>query len=416
MRYAFASISRESGGGDATRRRIVMLTVGFVLVWLAWTRRADASDQPRMAVLEFDVQKGIKIDRIYFSDKVRSVLGDQLRSVFLMDRESTETILNQSGKSLADCTGSCEVETGRLLGADYVVSGRIGRLAKTWYLTLRLHATKDGRFIASTEATGATEPELAASVSRMVGRLVESLSVPLRSDGAANAWVGPNPPVPLGNETPFDQLDAVVRAAYESALGSEAVAEWQPEDAVQTWKHLAAISGANPYRSAAAQRAAKWSSYAKQWREFTNARYEAHEDVRRIMANASVSDKTKAQVLEQFSGKYGQIFNCDAVESQPAHTNAAFVRQCNSLRPSGPIATLTVTAVTVGMFGAFCAVSVDGYSVGYVGGTEYGSRGSFPVLPGRHFIEVKTPMSSPPGLKQMVVTVENSQTIQINAP
>lgn len=53
-----------------------------------------------------------------------------------MTRESTEMILQQFGKTLADCTGECEVETGRKLGADYVISGRITKVGTRLALTL----------------------------------------------------------------------------------------------------------------------------------------------------------------------------------------------------------------------------------------------------------------------------------------
>src|SRR6266513_128558 len=121
---------------------------------------AAAAPQERIAVLEFEVTKGLDLDRIYFSDKVRAVVGDRAPQLFVMTRESTEVLLKQSGKTLDDCAGECEVEVGRQLGADYVISGRITKVGTRLLLTMRLHATAEGRLVASGEAKGKDADEL----------------------------------------------------------------------------------------------------------------------------------------------------------------------------------------------------------------------------------------------------------------
>jgi len=72
-----------------------------VLILIASFRFGKAAPQPKMAVLEFDVAKSVVIDRIYFSDRVRSILAGHAPNVFMMTRESTEVLLRQYGKSLS---------------------------------------------------------------------------------------------------------------------------------------------------------------------------------------------------------------------------------------------------------------------------------------------------------------------------
>jgi TolB-like protein len=362
------------------------LSVGFVMAGVL-SVAVHAATEPRIAVLEFDVQKGITIDRIYFSDKVRSVLGEHVRSVFLMDRQSTEMILNQSGKSLEDCTSNCEVETGRLLGADYVVSGRITRLAKTWYLTIRLHATKDGRFLASTEASGMTEPELAAKVSDAVGRLVEALSIPLRSNGAATVAVGPIPPVPLGKDAPIGELDIAVRANYETALASEKLAEWEPKEAGKAWKALADTQGHNPYRTEAARRADAWTTYAAKRSDFLERRYSDEQSIAKIIWNNSVAAATKLEALQAFQSKYGTLFSCQPdhrdLDRMIAGDKDPEVAQCKALTQRLPHGYLSVLTNEPHVYTDH-SVSVDGELVGFT----HDGRALIPISPGRHYITV----------------------------
>src|SRR5713226_6760082 len=111
-----------------------------------------------LAVLEFESQlaAGETVDRIYFSDKVRGEIKRLLPAARVMTRENVVQLLAASGKKLEDCTGECEVETGRLLGADLVVSGRLTKVGTRFKLSLRLHATADGTLISTATASGET--------------------------------------------------------------------------------------------------------------------------------------------------------------------------------------------------------------------------------------------------------------------
>ena len=59
----------------------------------------------------------------------------------LIDRDNILVLLQASRKSLADCEGECEVDTGRRLGADLVVSGELLRFGSKLKLSMRLHET-----------------------------------------------------------------------------------------------------------------------------------------------------------------------------------------------------------------------------------------------------------------------------------
>jgi TolB-like protein len=130
------------------------------LCLLALPSAAAPAPADKLAVLEFEVTQGLDVDRIYFSDLVRGAVQRLAPQLLVMTRESTDVLLKQYGKSLADCTGECEVEIAKKLSADYVISGRITKVGSRLALTLRLHATADARLLDSEDVRGKDVDEL----------------------------------------------------------------------------------------------------------------------------------------------------------------------------------------------------------------------------------------------------------------
>ena len=175
--------------------------IACIVCWATPVHAAGPAQPPgkRIAVLEFELPPGMALDRIYFSDKVRGAIGKLAPQLFVITHEGELALLQASGKSLADCEGECAVDTGRLLGADWVVSGRFAAVGRRLTLTLRLNATADGRLIATEEAEASevdalSEPAVRAAVG-LVLRLAEL-------DTTLVLAAGPEAPVEFASEPP----------------------------------------------------------------------------------------------------------------------------------------------------------------------------------------------------------------------
>lgn len=144
--------------------------------------------QKRVAVLEFEVAQGATgIDRTYLSDRARSALHDAVRGLFVMTRESTEALLQANGKTMADCTGECEVQVGRKLGADFIVSGRVTRFGSHTVVSMRLFGTADGELLSSAEAAGKNADELFEAMGPALGKLLAPLIAAGSPPGSSSA-------------------------------------------------------------------------------------------------------------------------------------------------------------------------------------------------------------------------------------
>ena len=114
---------------------------------VSWTGTAGAQSDPRIAVLEL---KG-KLTRGHLSvmsDKVRSgvLLAMQGKDYVVMSRENMAVLLKDMGLDCDSVEGECEVETGRNIGAAYVVSGAVEDVGGGLLLvSLKVHDTASGR-------------------------------------------------------------------------------------------------------------------------------------------------------------------------------------------------------------------------------------------------------------------------------
>jgi TolB-like protein len=134
----------------------------------------------KLAVLDFrNFAADLKPENVrYFADRVREATLQAAPRMEVMTRENLLVLLQASGKDLAQCEGECEVDTGRRIGADAIISGEIQKLGSSYKITMRLHETHAGRLLGASVASGTTLDELDASAAQATARLLEPLSRP----------------------------------------------------------------------------------------------------------------------------------------------------------------------------------------------------------------------------------------------
>jgi TolB-like protein len=117
-----------------------------------------AGEERRVAVLELRNQAAVPPDAAaYLTDLIRrAAVASLARSrYFVMTRENILEQLPPGVTDLAACLGDCEVETGRNVGADFVVSGEILAFGAGLRVTIKLHDTTSGALVATETAAGA---------------------------------------------------------------------------------------------------------------------------------------------------------------------------------------------------------------------------------------------------------------------
>ena len=120
-----------------------------------------------VAVLETVADASAK-DSVSFSDRqyLTNVLREQavkelpaVQNYTIMTRENIQQMLPPS-KAIEDCEGSCLVETGKNIAADYVCQARVGRFGNSLTLSAELYETAGNKLIASFNGRGSDVNEL----------------------------------------------------------------------------------------------------------------------------------------------------------------------------------------------------------------------------------------------------------------
>ena len=103
----------------------------------------------------------------------------------IMKRQAMQTVASDMGID-HNSVGMCEVETGRILGADFVVSGSIFKMADSHVATLKVHNTATGALLASSNRTATSGEALLEDVPSLTQRLVQDWRNPPKRTAIAH--------------------------------------------------------------------------------------------------------------------------------------------------------------------------------------------------------------------------------------
>jgi TolB-like protein len=149
--------------------RLVARSLSLVVALHLGLASAQPASATRVVVLEFH-GVGVPADQLRsLTDDARAgaVLGTKGRDASVV---SAETVWAER-KGHED---ECDVELGRAVGADTVVSGTVAVIDAQWRVSLRLHDSKSGALVATRSALAATPGLLRKQVSQAVNALVLS--------------------------------------------------------------------------------------------------------------------------------------------------------------------------------------------------------------------------------------------------
>jgi len=155
----------------------VVPTIGTVLIIAlsAW-----AQGLPTVAVLDF-IGKGVSAEEAsVLTDKLRGELVNS-GTVQVIERGAMDEILREQGFQQSGCTSNeCIVEVGQLIGVRFMVAGSIGKIEKTFLLSVRLInvATSKIEKNVQREITGTLTDVLKDAIAEVAAELTASETSP----------------------------------------------------------------------------------------------------------------------------------------------------------------------------------------------------------------------------------------------
>ena len=179
-------------------------------------REVPATRTVSVLELRNKLQPREAVDTGYVADRLRAEVLSSGIDAKVISRENMLVLLQAQGKQIADCEGECEVETGRRIGADLVVSGEVLRVGESLKASLRLHETQSGTLLSAATVAATTAEDLDARL----GATVRQLFAPLRRPAGAKATRGMQGfdarSFAAGQPSPFD-CEGAARRLRETA-------------------------------------------------------------------------------------------------------------------------------------------------------------------------------------------------------
>ena len=209
--------------------RIFKEKKGFFAVVLFLAFPAFAT---HVAVLETTAASGVlKLEeKQYLTDVLRSEAVKALpaeQNYTIMTRENISAML-PPGKAVEDCEGSCLVETGKNISADYIAQGHVGRFANNLTITVELYETAGNKLMGSfsSKATNieSLEIEIRQKSFDLFSRIISSSygKVDLKPALLKNVGVEDELVIKVDGE---DKVDGrkIVRGVWEFAPGAHEI-------------------------------------------------------------------------------------------------------------------------------------------------------------------------------------------------
>lgn len=147
--------------------------------------RNEVSTRPRVAVLDFGNQAALPMAEIdYVTDLVRGAVRRELplQSYIVMTRDNIFDLL-PVGTDLAHCIGECAVQTGRNIGADYVITGDVLEVGGQLRVKFTLYGTADGNLMEYGVVRGEDTADVESQLEPEVGLLVSQIRLRHRITG-----------------------------------------------------------------------------------------------------------------------------------------------------------------------------------------------------------------------------------------
>ncbi len=139
-----------------------------VAVIFLFTALAIAQDtRPTVAILDFEGQD-ISVQEVQtLTERMRSEIG-ATNAVRLIERKAIENIMAEQGLAQSGCvTDECAAEVGQLLGVQFMVNGRIGKLGDKYTIDVKMFSVE----------TGATERTVSATHEGDVSGLLVEMQI-----------------------------------------------------------------------------------------------------------------------------------------------------------------------------------------------------------------------------------------------
>ncbi|NQV37223.1 MAG: hypothetical protein HQ509_04350 [Candidatus Marinimicrobia bacterium] len=128
--------------------RVIFLTVLIIV-----SNLYGQNELPTVAVLDFEGRGISQLEASTLTDRLATELGNT-DAVILVERNQLESILEEQGLQQSGCTtDECVAEVGQLLGVQFMISGSINMIGKTYTIDAKMFSVETGANVKTVNKT-----------------------------------------------------------------------------------------------------------------------------------------------------------------------------------------------------------------------------------------------------------------------
>ncbi len=133
-----------------------MLCLGnklIVFFLFIFTMAIAQESKPTVAILDFEGQGVDAAEVQTLTERMRTEIGNT-KAVRLIERKAVEKIMAEQGLQQSGCTtDECAAEVGQLLGVQFMISGSIGKMGKSFTIDAKMFSVESGETVRTKSAT-----------------------------------------------------------------------------------------------------------------------------------------------------------------------------------------------------------------------------------------------------------------------
>jgi len=109
--------------------------------------------KPTVAILDFEGQGVDTSEVLTLSERIRTEIGNT-NAVRLIERKAVEKIMQEQGLQQSGCiTDECAAKVGQLLGVQFMISGSIGKIGKSFTIDTKMFSVETSETVRTKSAT-----------------------------------------------------------------------------------------------------------------------------------------------------------------------------------------------------------------------------------------------------------------------
>lgn len=159
----------------------------YLICFAGFFYYAYPEDKPIITVLDFTLDSVAESEMKSIISLLSSALF-RTDKYIVIDVTERDTILKELQFSISDCTDeSCQLQIGRMLSAECIVTGRIGKLGTRYMLAAKILETETGRTVSTSDGLYKDMDELVENLQNFVHILADPETRPTIEPAAETA-------------------------------------------------------------------------------------------------------------------------------------------------------------------------------------------------------------------------------------